>query len=554
MNTKFTAAGVLLALALAAASVAPAQTIVSEDFTRGSTSNSWYYFNGACLTASTAAGVQPTGSTQGQVPGCLTSSAQAYYNSTGSPATPHTETQVGGYNGAAGNAQTLPDPLIAVSAGPGEGALRFTNGYDNTGADRYQGYGQNGQILSNWTFPSGQGLEITFMTVSYRGDSGGYYNSTANPGDGADGISFFLTDASQTFYPGAWGGSLGYSCSNSNPPYNGMTGAYLAVGLDEYGNFLNGKTAMPASAWLNGVLNPNPNTIGGDNTYYGFGERPDRIGIRGEGSVNWYTLNGAYGNNPSSSSKPYYPSSLTTSCQISGGTYNASNGSCNSCSTGTYNATTNQCASCSNGTYNSGTNSCSTDTTCSTGTYDSSTGLCESCSTGTYDLSNNECLSCAANYTLNTPTDTECTRSAHPNETPTQSSPTGTAPPTDTLTTASPATGYVDSVYAVQNTCATCTLYNYSTPSAPTSAGATAITNAVNTGSTSSSPVAGILPILDYAPIPQAYVELPETGSNAVHIATEYAAGGYSRQLAKPIYYQLKLTQNGLLSLWYSLG
>ena len=76
----------------------------------------------------------------------------------------------------------------------------------------------------------------------------------------------------------------------------------------------------------------------------------------------------------------------------------------------------------------------------------------------------------------------------------------------------------------------------------------------MNTGSTSSSPVAGILPILDYAPIPQAYVELPETGSNAVHIATEYAAGGYSRQLAKPIYYQLKLTQNGLLSLWYSLG
>ena len=69
MNTKFTAAGVLLALALAAASVAPAQTIVSEDFTRGSTSNSWYYFNGACLTASTADGVQPTGGTQGQVPG-----------------------------------------------------------------------------------------------------------------------------------------------------------------------------------------------------------------------------------------------------------------------------------------------------------------------------------------------------------------------------------------------------------------------------------------------------------------------------------------------------
>ena len=120
MNTKFTAAGVLLALALAAASVAPAQTIVSEDFTRGSTSNSWYYFNGACLTASTANGVQPTSGTQGQMPGCESAALQSYYN----------ENQDGGYNGVAGNATTLPDPLIAAP-NPGEGALRFTNGYGN---------------------------------------------------------------------------------------------------------------------------------------------------------------------------------------------------------------------------------------------------------------------------------------------------------------------------------------------------------------------------------------------------------------------------------------
>ena len=486
----------------------------------------------------------------GTMPGCESAALQAYYN----------QNQVGGWNGVAGGATTLPDPSVAAP-NPGEGALRFTNGcFNSTAGSCGAGYDQNGQILSNWTFPSGQGLELTFVTVSYRGDANGYYNNATNPGDGADGMSFFLTDASQTFYPGAWGGSLGYSCSNTNPPYNGMTGAYIAVGLDEWGNFLNGAVAMPASAWLNQVANPNPNTISGDNAYYGYGERPDRIGIRGEGNVNWYTLNGAYGINPSMSSKPYYPSSLTTSCLVSGGTYNASNGSCNSCSSGTYNSTTNQCASCSNGTYNSGTNSCSTDTTCSTGTYDSSTGLCESCSTGAnYDATTNKCLTCATNYTLNTPTDTECTRSGHPNETPTQSSPTGAAPPTDTLTTTSPGTAYVDSVYAVQKTCSTGTLYNYSTPSAPSSAGATTLTNTVNTGSTSTSPVQGILPILDYAPIPQAYVELPETGTNAVHIATEYAAGGYSRQsppngLANPIYYQLKLTQDGLLSLSYSLG
>jgi type IV pilus assembly protein PilY1 len=500
MNAKFTAAGALLVLAASGALHAQT-TVVSENFTGTTTTNSWYFFNGACLTASSATGVPPTAGTQGQVPGCLTSAVQAYYNSTGSPPTPHTEVQVGGYNGAAGNAQTLPDPV-------GNGALRFTNGYDETGADPYQGYGQNGQILSNWTFPSGQGLQITFTTVSYRGDSRGYYGTTANPGDGADGISFFLTDASQPFYPGAWGGSLGYSCSNTNPPYNGMTGAYLAVGLDEYGNFLNGSVAMPASAWLNGVLNPNPNTIGGDNTYYGYGERPDRIGIRGEGSVNWYTLNGAYGTNPNSSTKPYYPTSLATSCLINGGTYSSSTGMCMSCTSGTYSSSGNQCVTT--------TYSCAT-VNGHTYTYQTS---------GEYE---GECT-----YTHNGTTSTEAA--------------------TVTSTDSSPGSNYPDSVEAVQKTCSQGTLYNYSTATSPTSAGPTTLTNTVNTGSTTSSPVANILPVLDYAPIPGAYVELAETGSNAVHIATEYAAGGYSRPLAKPIYYQLKLTQNGLLSFWYSLG
>ncbi|MFZ0009673.1 MAG: hypothetical protein WAK94_15675, partial [Steroidobacteraceae bacterium] len=101
MNAKFTAALALLALALAAASGAPAQTIVSEDFTRGTTSNSWYFFNGACLTASSTNGVQPTSGTQGQMPGCESAALQSYYN----------QNQVGGYNGVAGTATTLPDPL-----------------------------------------------------------------------------------------------------------------------------------------------------------------------------------------------------------------------------------------------------------------------------------------------------------------------------------------------------------------------------------------------------------------------------------------------------------
>ncbi len=422
MNARFTPVGALLVLA--AASAAHAQTIVSEDFTRGTTQNSWYFFNGACLTASTATGVEPTASTTGTMPGCESAALQAYYN----------ENQVGGWNGVAGDTVTLPDPLIALP-NPGEGALRFTNGYPG-------GYAQNGQILSNWTFPSGQGLEITFMTVSYRGDSNGYYDNATNPGDGADGMSFFLTDASQTFYPGAWGGSLGYSCSNTNTPYNGMTGAYLAVGMDEWGNFLNGEAAMPAAAWINGVLNPNPNTISGDNTALGFGERPDRIGIRGQGNVNWNYLLATYGTIPSGNTNPiapYYPASLATTCPAGSG------------------------ATCN-------------------------------------------------------------TTAAGGNNTP-------------------------YSITATQKTCETGYLWNYSSPNNPQEAASAETTNSHGT-------VTGYtyIPASDYAPIPQAYVELPETGANAVHIATEYAAGGYSRQEAKPIYYQLKLTQSGLLSFWYSLG
>jgi type IV pilus assembly protein PilY1 len=429
MNTKFTAAGALLVLA--AASAAHAQTIVSEDFTRDSSAiqNSWYFFNGACLTASTATGVEPTASTQGTLPGCESAALQAYYN----------ENQDGGWNGVAGNKVTLPDPDIAAP-NPGEGALRFTNGYLGTAGQG--GYHQNGQILSNWTFPSGQGLQITFMTVSYRGDSNGYYNSATNPGDGADGMSFFLTDASQTFYPGAWGGSLGYTCSNTNTPYNGMTGAYLAVGMDEWGNFLNGTAAMPASAWINGVLNPNPNTISGDNTALGFGERPDRIGLRGQGNVNWNYLTATYGSvNPSDPVSPYYPASLATTCPSGSG------------------------------------------------------AICSGTAAG------------------------------------------GATTPY--------------SITATQQACSTGYLWNYSTPNSPQEAESVAGTPAH--GHTAAVPPTYI-PASDYAPIPLAYVELPETGVNAVHIATEYSAPGYSRQQAKPIYYQLKLTQSGLLSFWYSLG
>ncbi len=305
MNRK----SLIAVLAAIAASAAPfaaqAQTAISEDFSKATTTNSWWYFNGACLTASTHTGQEPTVSggvgTGGQIPGCTTI-ATSYYNKTTG------EHLVGGQT----LTNTTPDPA-------GQGALRFTNGYP-------YGYSENGGIVYATPFSTGQGVSITFKTVTYLGNSGGWSGTEI---DGADGLSFFLMDATQLNTAtitgvgsgngnglGSWGGSLGYTCSNSNPPYNGLIGGYLGLGIDEYGNFLNGTTNTLGEAGT---------AASGDNTASGGGYQPGRIGIRGAGNIAWATLNGAYGgsSNPGAG-KPWYPNSLATSCHINGGTYSAS--------------------------------------------------------------------------------------------------------------------------------------------------------------------------------------------------------------------------------------
>ena len=604
-------------------------TNVQEDFTGGTTTNPWYFYNGACLTASSAAATTNPGSP----PGCTKDS---YYG----------ENLVGGYNGVAGGAVTLPDPAS-------QGALRFTNGCidsSNSGSCSSGGHSQNGAIISQNAFSTSQGLDITFKTVTYRGDSGhngagcpsgdtvsngqcvstatvspnssstcpnfytlsgsncvlstsptvsyscssgtlsgssclvttsptasyscssgtlsgtncvltaaatissyscssgtlsgssciltaapiascqngwtlsgsvckkgsntqtptyscpsgysgsgsgsgmtcsktvaatpnyvcqsgytlsgstctdiisaatvsyscqsgytqsgsgtgttctktvaatasyscpsGYNSSGSGSGttctitvaattsyscptgytlsgsgssttcskttvveqdprqnEGADGMSFFLMDGSVDMtnnaidHIGSWGGSLGYTCSNANTDYHGMVGGYLGLGIDEYGNFLNGTQ--------NTLLVSNPQSLG-DNTASGGGQYANRIGLRGQGSIDWYWLNLKY---PS-----YYPTTLTSSQQQA----------------------------------------------------------------------------------------------------------------------------------AVKSTCQTGTLWDYSTPASPS-----------NTGTT----------VNDYLAIPNAFTVMSST------IAREYSAGGYSRQNATPITYRLKLTGDGLLTLDYS--
>ena len=295
MINRYSFITVLAALALGAPLAVEAQAAISEDFTGASTTNSWYFFNGACLTAGSATGVEPSGGSAGRMPGC-TSIKSSYYN----------ENLVGGYNG------TFPDPV-------GSGALRFTNG-------RPGGYQQNGAIVSTTPFPTGQGISVTFKTVTYLGDSGGA------GGDGADGISFYLMDASQLNTStitgtssgdgngiGAWGGSLGYTCSNANPPYNGLVGAYLGLGIDEFGNFLNGAT------WMPGYAGPNPATA--DNSALGYGYKPNRIGLRGAGNIAWSWLNANYPTYyPNGQSAAWMQSAVRATCAAGVVWDNAHNG------------------------------------------------------------------------------------------------------------------------------------------------------------------------------------------------------------------------------------
>ncbi|WP_317194884.1 PKD domain-containing protein [Algoriphagus pacificus] len=122
------------------------------------------------------------------------------------------------------------------------GALRLTNNSVN----------QRGYVYIDIPFSSAYGIKTSFEYFSYGGD-------------GADGLAFFLFDASvPNFAIGGFGGSLGYSKRVNEP---GLAGAYLGVGFDEFGNF--GNTAE--------------NKSGG---FPGAGESlvPDAIVIRGPGN------------------------------------------------------------------------------------------------------------------------------------------------------------------------------------------------------------------------------------------------------------------------------
>jgi len=251
---------IALASVLGCCGAAQAQLVINDTLTGATSAYQWIPLNGACLTAGYAGALNPDGSAS-SIPPCV---GLPYYKGS---------TLVGGANGV------LPDAV-------GSGALRLTNGDTAKGTN---GNNQTGAIVSSFTFPTTQGIQVTWSTRTYGGNA---YTNNSGVQSGADGISFFLSNGGTASAPipatvGALGGSLGYSCSNGNGTYDGVLYGYLGIGMDEYGNF----------------SNPGDNT----NTPSGGGPKPGNIAVRGAGHTRWDWLNANY--------PQYYPSSLNAGAQ-----------------------------------------------------------------------------------------------------------------------------------------------------------------------------------------------------------------------------------------------
>jgi len=116
-----------------------------------------------------------------------------------------------------------------------DGVLRLTQATED----------QNGYVYINVPFPSNFGVKTSFEYFSYGGT-------------GADGLSMFLFDAGTTgFSTGGFGGSLGYAPKEGQ---QGLSGAYMGIGFDSFGNFGNSIEGKSGGFQGGGTL-PHPNSI-----------------------------------------------------------------------------------------------------------------------------------------------------------------------------------------------------------------------------------------------------------------------------------------------------
>ncbi len=500
---------IALVLGLTVAPATFAQTLLTEDFTKSASSASssgagnWLFYNGACLTAGTSTVLTSPAVT---IPAC-TAVLLSYYQH----AADGDQYLMGGANGYLGGSAAPSSPGAQQADPVGSGALRFTNGSPYGNQER-------GAIVSTNAYSTSAGIQVTFKTVTYGGS-------------GADGISFYLMDGcapvaganvpsdctANSIYPtastvpaiGATGGSLAYTCTNeygNGPPsgntYDGLTGAYLGLGIDEFGNFLNQ----------------------GDNTATGYGFQAGRIGLRGAGSVSWPSLTAAYGVNPNNSAKPYYPA-LLASCPTGSPLDPVANLCVATCPSGaTYGASSlNQPGSCT-APASCPTGSASVSSTVDGNLYCFNSPLMNSACNSGYTYHSTESTNHPAGY---------CQQGSGSKSDPPNGPNRVGNPATATVTT--PNSSVLPAQIAVQNTCSTGHLWNYAS-STPTDAGTATLDNTANTAG-----------ILDYAPIPGAYLNLPS--GNPL-----YNGSATTRAQATTIFYNLKITVDGFLSLSYSYG
>lgn len=505
-------AGLVMLELMTGGSVAQAQSssnVIQDSFTGTSAQLPWKAFNGACLTA----GNNVAGSSGGFIPSCAAIQPAGQY-----------------YNG-----QSLVGLGSSSADAAGSGALRLTNSFS-----------QNGAIIDTQPYASNLGIQVTFTTYTYGGNSGG----TAK--DGADGIGFYLLGATSSngvantlsnaaAVPsiGSWGGSLGYSCSNTNSPYDGMAGAYMGLGIDEFGNFLNSPDNT-SSGDQAGTSN------GGNGQQY----QPGRIGLRAYGNVNLAAL------------QAYNPNATKTDVQNTcknGGTYSWST------STTQYNLSY---------TYKTGNNvvtpflSVTTTTTTDNVSWTSATKNGKSTSTSSCPTQKGTTSSSTTTsggpQTNNNGTTTNYSGALYQMSTSSQA-PTATTT-NSTLSASYSKSGLVCTGTQAQQVVVTTTETDYTF----TAAGSTNATPSTSntSGYTGTGQMYGLAsdgsyyPITfsaqpttvtnnftqsfpDYAAIPGAFVNLDPSTPIAKETATQ-------RGQAVPISYKLQITQAGLLSLWYS--
>lgn len=106
------------------------------------------------------------------------------------------------------------ETLLGGNARLAGGVLQLTQAVEN----------QNGYVYIDIPFSASFGIKASFEYFMHGGN-------------GADGMTMFLFNAAtNAFSPGAFGGSLGYAQGTAR---GGLSGAYMGIGLDLWGNFGN---------------------------------------------------------------------------------------------------------------------------------------------------------------------------------------------------------------------------------------------------------------------------------------------------------------------------